>query len=146
MKIVINDKNEIVSYSKVGGVGTLKNDFLVPRTLTDIINEFVNKDDSKNETMIETNALFPSKFQNGKFIYDKDTDKIIDNPNYIADKTQIKNQIENEITQYKELLNNSDYKVLKYIEGCLEQNEYNEIKTQRQEWRNKINELEEMLK
>ena len=114
MKIVINEKNEIVSYCVVG-----------------------NLDNS-----IETIKEFPSEFSDRKFVYNKETDEILDNPNFIKNKVQI----ENEIAQYKKLLSDSDYKALKYMEGYLTEEEYAETRLQRQEWRNKINELEKILK
>lgn len=114
MKIVINDKKEIISYCVLG-----------------------NLDNS-----IETLKEFPSQFETQKFIYNKETDEILINPNYIENRVEI----ENEITQYKKLLNDTDYKTLKYIEGYLTDEEYAETKIQRQEWRNKINELENLLK
>lgn len=114
MKIVINEQNEITSYCVVG----------------DISNS------------IETTKSFPSKFASKKFIYNKETDEILNNPNYIENRYEI----EAEINKYKKLLSDSDYKAIKYAEGVLTEEEYSETKQQRQEWRNKINELEEMIR
>lgn len=47
------------------------------------------------------------------------------------------------IDYYKQLLANTDYQAIKYAEGFISEEEYTPIKLQRQEWRNKINELEE---
>lgn len=91
---------------------------------------------------IETQKTFPSQYQKGKFIYDIENDEILENPSYIANR----NEIENKIAQYKKLLSDSDYKTLKYMEGYLTEEEYAETKAQRQEWRDKINELEKILK
>lgn len=55
-------------------------------------------------------------------------------------------EIENKIAEYKQRLADSDYKAIKYAEGLLSVEEYEPIKLQRQEWRDKINELEEELK
>ena len=57
---------------------------------------------------------------------------------------QISN-IECEISSYKRLLSETDYKVIKYMEGVLSDDEYNPLKDERQQWRNSINELEEQL-
>lgn len=114
MKIVINDKNEIVSYCIVGNL----------------------------PSSIETTKEFPSKFESEKFIYNKETDEILNNPNYIENRYEI----EAEINKYKKLLSDSDYKAIKYAEGVLTEEEYSETKQQRQSWRNKINELEEMIR
>ena len=94
------------------------------------------------DNSIETIKSFPSNFESKKFIYDKLNDEILENPNYIENRAEIEAQIKD----YKELLSASDYKALKYMEGYLTEDEYAETKAQRQEWRNKINELEEMLK
>lgn len=56
-----------------------------------------------------------------------------------------KELIQMEIGQCKLELAGSDYKVLKYLEGQLSDDEYLEIKEKRIEWRNRINELEERL-
>lgn len=48
-----------------------------------------------------------------------------------------------EIYELKQNLKDTDYKVLKYVEGELPEIEYNEIKKQRQAWRDRINELEQ---
>ena len=50
--------------------------------------------------------------------------------------------IKNEIVLLKQNLSNTDYKAIKYAEGLLSKEEYAEIKTQRQEWRDRINQLE----
>lgn len=50
-----------------------------------------------------------------------------------------------EICELKNRLKNSDYKVLKHIENELTEDEYLEIKQERQAWRDRINELQEEL-
>lgn len=47
------------------------------------------------------------------------------------------------IAELKSLLSESDYKAIKYAEGFFAEEEYADIKQQRQEWRNEINELEQ---
>ena len=47
-----------------------------------------------------------------------------------------------EIEELKEQLSLTDYKAIKYAEGLITEEEYAPIKAQRQEWRNRINELE----
>ena len=56
MKIVINEKNEIISYCIIG-----------------------NLDNS-----IETIKTFPSEFASKKFIYDKLNDEILNNPSAVS--------------------------------------------------------------
>ena len=53
--------------------------------------------------------------------------------------------INREISELKKKLFDTDYKAIKYSEGLLTDEEYAEVKVQRQEWRKKINELEEKL-
>ena len=45
----------------------------------------------------------------------------------------------------KKFLADTDYKVMKYIEGQITEEEYNSIKAQRQSWRDEINELEKYI-
>lgn len=42
----------------------------------------------------------------------------------------------------KQFLINTDYKVLKYMEGQITEEEFRQISAQRQAWRDEINELE----
>ena len=57
------------------------------------------------------------------------------------DKSQANNS---EISELKRNLFDTDYKAIKYSEGWLTDEEYAEVKTQREEWRKRINELEKM--
>lgn len=60
--------------------------------------------------------------------------------------TDIERQnIDNDINMYKQLLTNTDYRALKYAEGSLSEEEFAETKANRAEWRAKINELQEQL-
>lgn len=47
-----------------------------------------------------------------------------------------------EISELKQKLRDTDYQAIKYAEGRLTQEEYQSISNQRQEWRDKINDLE----
>ena len=51
-----------------------------------------------------------------------------------------------EIQELKAKLGSTDYKLFKYLEGELSEEEYQETKSKRQEWRTRINQLEEELK
>lgn len=53
--------------------------------------------------------------------------------------------INKEISELKKKLFDTDYKAIKYSEGLLTDEEYAEVKAQRQEWRAGINKLEEKL-
>jgi hypothetical protein len=50
-----------------------------------------------------------------------------------------------EIKILKSRLNATDYKAMKYFEGLLTDEEYAPIKAKRQEWRDRINALEEEI-
>lgn len=51
------------------------------------------------------------------------------------------------ISELKTLLNESDYKAIKYAEGLISEAEYEPIKSERQKYREEINRLEaEILK
>lgn len=55
-----------------------------------------------------------------------------------------KREIDAEINALEQLLAQSDYKALKHADGALSDEEYAEIKGERQRWRDKINELQAM--
>ena len=61
---------------------------------------------------------------------------------YKLEKTEELKEIEN----LKQELISTDYQALKYAEGQMSKEEYEPIKQKRQEWRDRINELEEKLK
>ncbi|MDD6990155.1 hypothetical protein [Ruminococcus sp.] len=50
--------------------------------------------------------------------------------------------VEAQINELKEKLRETDYQAIKYAEGLISEEDYAVIKKQRQEWRDKINELE----
>lgn len=51
-------------------------------------------------------------------------------------------EVQSEIRAYENLLNQTDYKALKHADGVISDADYKEIAAQRQEWRDKINELQ----
>lgn len=51
-----------------------------------------------------------------------------------------------EIADLKSKLAATDYQAIKYAEGVITAEEYAEMKAQRQAWRDKINELENLIK
>jgi methylmalonyl-CoA mutase cobalamin-binding subunit len=53
-------------------------------------------------------------------------------------------QREAEVWSLKEQLRESDYKAIKFAEGWITAEDYAETKAQRQAWRERINELEEL--
>lgn len=55
------------------------------------------------------------------------------------------NELIGEINALKSLLRDTDYKALKYSEGIITDEEYAETRASRQSWRERINEIEEML-
>ena len=57
----------------------------------------------------------------------------------------LKDQYRLEITQLKKQLSDTDYKAIKYAEGQLTEEEYAPTRSQRAEWRARINELEALL-
>lgn len=56
-----------------------------------------------------------------------------------------KNEICWEISVLKNKLKATDYKAIKHSEGLISDDDYEEIKTQREEWREAINNYEEMI-
>lgn len=60
-------------------------------------------------------------------------------------KPSQKQLAEQEIQRLKDLLSSTDYKAIKYAEGLFTEEEYSQIKAQRQNWRDKINELEKIV-
>ena len=80
-----------------------------------------------------------------KAIYNKDTrttEYVELTEEEINSLNDIQPTAEEQIRELKIQLENTDYKAIKYAEGLLTEEEYAEVKAQRQEWRAKINELE----
>lgn len=63
----------------------------------------------------------------------------------VAKLNEEKREIEAEITALKNLLEQTDYKALKHADGALSDEEYEPVGKARQEYRARINELEEQL-
>lgn len=57
-----------------------------------------------------------------------------------------KKEIYEEIQLLKMRLETSDFKAIKYAEGLISEEEYAPIKSERQVWRDRINELRELRK
>ena len=72
------------------------------------------------------------KYENGKLVFDA---------SYNEHLARVQ-QASAEIKTLKQLLSESDYKALKYAEGIISEEEYAPVKAQRQAWRDRINELE----
>lgn len=79
-----------------------------------------------------------------KDAYDEEIIKTIFVP-YTNEEIEI-NEINNRINELKELLQQSDYKAIKYLEGYYTDEEYEPIKQERQSYRDEINLLERRLK
>ena len=56
-----------------------------------------------------------------------------------------RNEIIVRLNAFHQLLLSTDYKAIKHSEGLIADEDYAEIKAQRQAWRTEINELEEKL-
>lgn len=63
----------------------------------------------------------------------------------IFNPTQGKGFLLKQINEYKDQLRATDYQAIKYAEGWLSEQEYASIKTQRQQWRDAINSLEQQV-
>lgn len=70
--------------------------------------------------------------------------KIIKNKQYDIDKDNMSVIVK--IDELKKKLQETDYKCLKYVDGALSKEEYEEVKELRQSYRDEINKLEETLK
>lgn len=57
----------------------------------------------------------------------------------------LKDQYRLEITQLKKALSDTDYKAIKYAEGQISESEYAPVRSERQGYRDRINELEALL-
>jgi len=54
-------------------------------------------------------------------------------------------EYQNKINDLKQNLSSTDYQAIKYAEGQMTESEYSAIKSQRQAWRDEINQLEENI-
>lgn len=65
--------------------------------------------------------------------------------NELVSKRQTTHIKTHRIAELKRNLANTDYQAIKYAEGQLTEQEYAPMKTQRQAWRDEINQLEQSL-
>ena len=99
---------------------------------------------NKDEPFIEiddntTILLNYDKIIDGKLIKNVEKEQEIVNRNYNV------SILISEIEKYKLLLTNTDYKVIKYMEGELDEESFLQAKEQRKEWRKLVNELSSQL-
>lgn len=127
----------------------------------------------KNTKRFQTNSLFPNQYWGEEdqkeqyYIIDDNSelankvkkgfpyiDFILNENNELIDiiitKVEDINQKEiqelrNKIQKLKQKLEITDYQAIKYAEGQLSEEEYAEMKTQRQDWRDEINNLEKQI-
>ena len=62
-----------------------------------------------------------------------------------TEEDHLRDQYRLEIQQLKKSLSDTDYKAIKYAEGQISEDEYSEIKSERQGYRDRINYLEGLL-
>ena len=62
--------------------------------------------------------------------------------NNMATENMEMEEIQSEISALKQLLMRSDYQALKHADGELSDEDYAEMKEKRQQWRDRINELQ----
>lgn len=74
--------------------------------------------------------------------FDIENNLVVD---YDNTKDLKKQKVIEQIKELKSLLSSTDYRAIKYAEGCYTEEEYKPYKELRQEYRNKINELEKEL-
>ena len=74
--------------------------------------------------------------------FDLDNNCVVD---YDNSKDILKQEKLERISELKSLLSATDYKAIKYAEGLLSEEEYAPIKSQRQAYRDEINELERAI-
>ena len=82
------------------------------------------------------------KLENGQWVFDEIRyQELLNHKNKELENLKIQERI----SELKSLLNNSDYKAIKYAEGLLTDEEYSQIRQQRQDWREEINQLEQVI-
>ena len=114
MRIKFDEEAYVVSFAVVGDVDNS----------VEFLGE-IPKDFNKN--------CIYYKLINGKLVFDEEKKKL--------DKA--KKEAVERIDELKESLSNTDYAVTKYLEGVINEEEYEEIKNKRIGWREEINSLEE---
>lgn len=62
--------------------------------------------------------------------------------NHMATEKMEMEEIQSEINALKQLLIHSDYQALKHADGELSDEDYAEMREKRQQWRDRINELQ----
>lgn len=94
-------------------------------------------DDAIELTEEEYNALM-TKIGNGGELKQDDEGKP-----YVEDTSEMQERIKQyRISKLKQNLVDTDYQAIKHSEGFITEEEYTEMKAQRQAWRDEINQLE----
>lgn len=125
MKLLVGSNNVIQSYAIIGG--------------------FLESDGYKVVDVSNDMEVQLENFEVGKYLYI--SGKIEKSQTF---EEQIKNwdlnlKSQKRIAQLKEQLEASDYTVIKIAEGVATHSEYEEILAKRKNWREEINQLEQLL-
>lgn len=80
--------------------------------------------------------------EDGTYKYKIENWELIERTEEDREEELYSSNINTQIAILKENLTKTDYIAMKYAEGWISEKEYVEVKTQRQEWRDKINQLE----
>lgn len=102
-------------------------------------NYYVVDDNSELSKKIINNYPFINLVIENDFLVDVEVNE------QLKIKEEIKENIIIEIKKLKQKLSDTDYQAIKYAEGQISAEDYQPIKEQRQAWRDRINELEELM-
>lgn len=141
-KVVHTSNKKPISYSNnliLAEVDSLpeKYDYLIAENIreeTKIWSEVVEEYDENNE-------LITKEVEKSRTYLTCD---LVASFRQINEKIVAKQRAIKEIKELKQKLSDTDYQAIKYAEGWLTEEDYLPIKIQRQEWRNRINELENL--
>ena len=102
----------------------------------------------ENTDVIEATDEQINDLRNHKLMWNNG--ELVENENYeqyLLEKEAKKQRTlsKREIAELKQKLCDTDYLAIKYAEGLINEQDYQPIKTQRQQWRDRINELEKKL-
>lgn len=100
--------------------------------------------DSQNRTAVLKHKLSEEELGDNVEITEEEYNSIREQKkqNLLAKANTPRNQKLSQILKFKQLLRDSDYKLLKYQDGDMTEEEYAPIRKDRHDWRARINELE----
>lgn len=115
------------------------------KTQLEIVSKVEDGIDENGSINYKEELVFPEEYKDYERITEEEYNALKPKPRVLTEAEKNNIYIRAQINELKQLLSDTDYKCLKYVDGALTEEEYLPVKQLRQNYRDQINELERQL-